>query len=74
MRTSTSASFTAQLEAQLEAQNAARTVVDVAEEKVNAELAMKLAEVADGYGVAGAVGTLEAMEWRASSRGEGGQI
>ena len=48
--------FTAQLEAQLEAQNAARTVVDVAEEKVNAELAMKLAEVADGYGVAGAVG------------------
>ena len=62
-------SFTAQLEAQLEAQNAARTVVDVAEEKVNAELAMKLAEVADGYGVAGAVGTLEAME-TASSRGE----
>ena len=64
--------FTAQLEAQLEAQNAARTVVDVAEEKVNAELAMKLAEVADGYGVAGAVGTLEATleTANASSRGE----
>ena len=55
-------SFTAQLEAQLEAQNAAASTVDAAEEKVNAELVQRLAEVADGYSAAGAAGELAAID------------
>jgi hypothetical protein len=59
-------SFTAQLEAQLEAQNAAASAIDAAEEKVNAELVQRLAEVADGYSAAGAAGELAAIEPAAS--------
>ena len=55
-------SFTAQLEAQLEAQNAAASTIDAAEEKVNAELVQRLAEVADGYSAAGAAGELAAID------------
>ena len=42
-------SFTKQLEQQLDAQNAASSAVELAEERVNAELAARLAEVTDGY-------------------------
>ena len=67
------AAFTRQLEEQVRSQNDAADAVDVAEQKVHAELAARLAEVNDGWVPAAAEAALDATATEAadddSSRG-----
>ena len=62
------AAFTAQLEEQMRAEAAAKTAVELAEEKVAADLAARLAEVHDGHGsVAAELGRVKVLEEVAKS-------
>ena len=67
--------FTQQLETQLRAESAAKTAVELAEEKVQADLAARLAEVHDGHGMMaaelGRVKVLEGVADKASSGADG---
>jgi len=67
--------FTQQLETQLQAESAAKTAVELAEEKVQADLAARLAEVHDGHGMMaaelGRVKVLEGVADKASSGADG---
>ena len=57
------AAFTAQLEEQVAAEAAAKSAVELAEEKVAADLAARLAEVHDGHGsVAAELGRVKVLE------------